>query len=117
MKIKIDENLPVETIDLLRRRGHDAITVIEQDLGGHSDSEVAAAVRREGRLLISLDLDFSDVRVYPPEDFHGIIVLRLGRQDKNHVLEIMERLVVHMVAESPEGHLWIVEEHQIRIRP
>jgi predicted nuclease of predicted toxin-antitoxin system len=103
MKIKIGENLPVEAAELLGRHGHDALMAIEQNLGGRSDFEVAAVLRKEGRLLITLDLDFSDVRLYPPEDFPGIIVLRLGRQDKTHVLEVLRRVVVHMTAETPRA--------------
>ena len=34
MRFKIDENLPVEAAELLRQAGHDAVTVLEQHLGG-----------------------------------------------------------------------------------
>ncbi len=30
MRFKIDENLPVEVAELLRRLGHDATTILEQ---------------------------------------------------------------------------------------
>ena len=34
MKFKIDENLPVEIAELLRQKGYEATTVMEQSLGG-----------------------------------------------------------------------------------
>ena len=34
MKFKIDENLPREVAALLRDAGHDAMTVVDQGLGG-----------------------------------------------------------------------------------
>lgn len=37
MKFKIDENLPVEVAELLRQAEHDAVTVLEQHLGGKAD--------------------------------------------------------------------------------
>ncbi len=65
---------------------------------------------------MTLDLDFADIRVYPPEEFSGLIVLRLRRQDKIHVLKVVTRLMEMSFRESPDKHLWIVEEERVRIR-
>ena len=46
--------------------------------------------------FITVDPDLADLRVYPPEDYSGIIVLRLNRQDKRHVLEIIETSSNHV---------------------
>jgi len=116
MKLKIDENLPIEAVDSLRHAGHDTATVSEQDLGGASDLDVAAVCQREKRALITLDTDFADIRAYPPEQFPGLIVLRLHRQEKNHVLEVLDHLMRVLSREPLERHLWIVEETRIRIR-
>ena len=116
MKFKVDENLPVEVAELLRQAGHDAATVLEQHLSGSADSDVALVCQREERILVTLDLDFADIRAYPPVQFPGIVVLRLKQQDKPHVLEILSRLMRVFPDEPLERHLWIVEERQIRIR-
>lgn len=68
------------------------------------------------RALVTLDVDFANVRRYPPSDHHGLIVLRLGRQDKLHVLAILRRLIPLLEREPIEKRLWIVEEERIRIR-
>lgn len=116
MKVKVDENLPHEVADLFRQAGHDAATVDEEGLGGKSDAVVASFVKREERLLVTLDLDFSDIRAYPPEQYSGLVVLRLNSQDKLHVLRVIERLIPVLSSEDPKGHLWIVEEDRVRIR-
>ncbi len=116
MRFKIDENLPVEVAELLRRLGHDATTILEQHLGGSADPKVASVCQQERRILVTLDLDFADIRVYPPEEFSGLIVLRLRRQDKIHVLKVVTRLMEMSFRESPDKHLWIVEEERVRIR-
>lgn len=114
---KIDENLPIEIRELLRRGGFDALTVVDQNLGGHPDPDVAAVCRSEGRVLLTFDLDFADTTRYPPADYAGIIVLRLTRQDKVHVVDVVTALVPHLVDEAAlRGRLWIVEETRIRIR-
>lgn len=116
MKFKIDENLPVEVAELLQQAGYDALTVLDQALGGEVDSKIGTICQREGRIIVTLDLDFADIRAYPPKDFSGLIVLRLKRQDKLHVLEIVKRLLKTLQHESPVNKLWIVGEHRVRIR-
>jgi len=116
MQFKIDENLHSDAADLLRQHGHDALTVHEQGLRGGADSDIAEVCRQEERAIVTLDLDFSDIRVYPPEDYHGIIVLRLNDQSRASVLNVLGRIIPMFDTESPVGHLWIVDEHQVRIR-
>ena len=116
MRFKVDENLPVEVAEALRQSGHDAVTVLEQQHGGSADARLAALCQQEGRVLVTLDMDFADIRTYPPAAFPGLIVLRLGRQDKLHVLDVLARLLQVLRSELLDGTLWIVEENRIRIR-
>ena len=116
MKFKIDENLPVEIADLLRSSGHDADTVHDEGLVGSPDANVIGACKSEGRCLITLDLDFSDMRAYTPSDLHGLIIFRLRRQDKTHVIEIARRMISLLEIEPLEQRLWIVDEERVRIR-
>ncbi len=116
MRFKIDENLPIEIADLLREAGYDALTVQEQHLDGSSDPEIATVCKEEERALVTLDTDFADIRTYPPNDYPGIIVLRLRQQDKQHVLNSFESIALLFAHEQLEGNLWIVEEQHIRIR-
>ncbi len=90
MKFKVDENLPVETADILQAAGHEADTVYTEGIAGAADAAIAQICRKENRALITLDLGFSDIRSYPPSEFEGIIVLRVTRQDKLHVLTIIQ---------------------------
>ncbi len=116
MKFKIDENLPVEVAELLQREDYDTFTVLDQRLGGEADSDIATICQQENRIIVTLDLDFADIRAYPPRDFAGLIVLRLKQQDKPHVLKVVEQLLKTLQSESPEKKLWIVGERRIRIR-
>ena len=116
MRFKVDENLPVEVAALLRAAGHEADTVTEEGVGGSQDPDLATLIQREGRALITLDLGFADIRAYPPQQYHGLVVLRLPRQDKKHVVNICERLVPSLSKEPLRGRLWIVEATRIRVR-
>jgi len=116
MKFKIDENLSVEVAHLLRTAQYNAFTVPEQHLGGKPDSDIARICQQEERCLITLDQDFADIRTYPPEEYSGLIVLRLNRLDKYYVLNVITKLIKTLGNEPLKGHLWIVEEDRIRIR-
>lgn len=116
MKFKTDENMPVEAADDLRQAGHDAVTVADQQLAGHPDIRVAEVCKAEGRAVVTLDLDFSDIRVYPPNDYAGIIVLRPSVQTITNIRRLIAQVIALLPAEPLASHLWIVDEGQIRIR-
>ena len=116
MKFKIDENLPTEVAQRLQEAGYDAATVLDQQLGGEADVNLAYVCQQEKRVIITLDLDFADIRSYPPQAYAGLIVLRLKQQDKLYVLQVVERLLKALKEEAVEHKLWIVDEERIRIR-
>ncbi len=115
MMLKIDENLHPEIGELFRKRGDDVASVYDQGLRGHEDSEIAAICRSEGRVLLTLDLDFSDIRHYPPADYPGIIVMRLRSKGRASVRSVLNQVLIHLDVEPIEGKLWIVDEQGIRI--
>jgi len=116
MRFKIDENLPVEVADLLRHAGHDALTVWDQHLQGGDDKDISAVCQAEKRAIVTLDVGFADIRTYCPDQFSGLIVLRLKQQDKLHVLAVVNRVLPLFSTETLDHHLWIVDEERIRIR-
>lgn len=116
MRFKLDENLHPDVAETLRQQGHDALTVFEQGLRGHADDDVAEVCRREGRTLITLDLDFANVRDYPPGDSPGIIVLRLASTGRTTLLRAIGRILPLLLTEPLSGHLWIVDDSRVRIR-
>ena len=116
MRFKIDENLPQEVAQLLCEHGHDAVSVFDETLSGLKDPALFEVCQQEGRVLMTLDLDFANIQAYPPPTAAGIVVLRLLRQDKSWVLEVVERLIPALAMNQVPQTLWIVEEDRIRIR-
>lgn len=116
MKFKIDQNLPIEAADLLTAAGHDAMTVYQQSLGGVPDERIVEVCKHEDRILITADLDLSDIRRYPPSQAPGYIVLRLPRQGKQAVLDLLVKVIPMLALRPINGRLWIVEPERLRIR-
>ena len=94
----------------LRAAGYDAMTVLEQSMGGEPDPNVYRVCQVEERVLVTLDLDFADIRSYPPRSSAGIIVLRFARQEKFYVLENFDRVIQLLGQEMIDRRLWIVDE-------
>jgi len=116
MKFKIDENLPVEFAEILQAAGYDAVTVVDEKLKGESDADLVKVCQREERILVTLDLDFSNLQTYPPQEYAGFIVFRVHRQDKPHLIEVFRRTISLLDREQISHKLWIVEETRVRIR-
>ncbi|MCB0195680.1 MAG: DUF5615 family PIN-like protein [Anaerolineae bacterium] len=116
MKFKVDENLPIEVAEVLQQAGYDAATIYDQNMVGEADENIASVCQLEKRTIVTLDTDFADIRAYLPEEYFGIIVMRLRQQDKLYVLDIVKRWIKVLSEETLIGHLWIVDEKQIRIR-
>ncbi|MGB2635163.1 MAG: DUF5615 family PIN-like protein [Candidatus Acidiferrum sp.] len=116
MKFKIDENLPLEFATCLGRAGFDAETVTSEKLSGAEDTVVFDHCQREERILITLDLGFANVRLYPPKSHMGIIVFRPSTQDKATLISLLLRFFPLLTTRSPVQQLWVVEIDRVRYR-
>jgi predicted nuclease of predicted toxin-antitoxin system len=115
-RFKVDENLPREARALLREAGHDAQTVHDERLVGHPDAGILDVCLNEDRVLITLDLDFADIRQYPPSAHRGIWVLRPATQSIEKTLSVLKGALALMRDEPTAHRLWIVESSRVRIR-
>src|SRR5688500_16026070 len=99
MRFKLDENQPEALVADLATAGHDAATCVQEGIADVGDPSIAAHAAAEGRILITFDLDFSDVRRYPPASHPGIVILRLHSQD----IRTCRQAVARLLAGVPEA--------------
>ena len=116
MRPKLDESMPNDAADALRTAGWECDTVHDEGMSGADDSLVASVCRTEGRVLFTLDLDFADIRAYPPSGYPGIVVLRPDRPSRDGVLALLARALPVLSKEWVAHQLWIVEASRIRTR-
>jgi predicted nuclease of predicted toxin-antitoxin system len=93
LAFKVDENLPEDVAAASRDAGYEASTATSQGLAGIEDARLTELVRQEGRVPVTLDVDFGDIRAYPPDEYPGIIVIRMARKDKPRILAAIRRLL------------------------
>jgi predicted nuclease of predicted toxin-antitoxin system len=76
MKLKLDENLSRHLKPVLIGLGHDVLTAADENLLSHPDTKIAQAAKDEQRMFLTLDVEFADLRKYPPGSHPGVIPSR-----------------------------------------
>ncbi|QXD16311.1 DUF5615 family PIN-like protein [Rhodocaloribacter litoris] len=101
---------------LLRQAGYEADRITDQGLSGAHDDVVWQRVCADQRFFITLDLDFSDVRRFPPGTHAGILLLRPSNRSRDAVAVVLTRVLREHVLENLKGCLVVADEQHTRIR-
>lgn len=116
MRLKLDENIPADASVVARELGHDVDTVNAEGLTGAPDVDVLAAASGDGRLLLTLDRGFGDVRAHPPGTHAGIVVLRTSSQDPAMVKDALRAFLASGELGDLAGCVVVVRGHLVRVR-
>ena len=119
MRFLIDANLPRAAIVVCQKFGHQVEFARDIGMAAAPDEQIAARARESGAALLTRDLDFGDVRRYPPDQYQGIVVLRLP---DTAVAEEIAAVLKRFLSEpgfiaSLAGRLAVVEGDGVRFRP
>jgi predicted nuclease of predicted toxin-antitoxin system len=116
VRFKLDENLSVELCADLRSAGHSADTVHDEGLTGAPDTVILDRVRQEQLTLLTMDNGIADIRVYPPERYSGIVLIRPDDSGRAAVRAFVRRHLAVLLQTDLIGHLVVVTERGIRWR-
>ncbi len=116
MRIKVDEDLPQAVAQMLRRLGHQAVTVVKQEMGGTKDPALWQVVQTEQRFLVTADKGFADVRRYVPGTHAGVLLLRPDQDGIRPVIELLEQVLASYDLEALAGAVTVVTPRGVRIR-
>jgi predicted nuclease of predicted toxin-antitoxin system len=119
MRFLIDANLPRAAIVVCQKFGHQVEFARDIGLAAASDEQIAARANQSSAALLTRDMDFADVRRYPPDQYPGIVVLRLpDTAVALEIVRVLERfLMVPEFLEALAGRLAIVEVDRVRFFP
>ena len=116
MKIKLDENLSRHLKAELGSLGFDIDTVADEGLLSQPDDVVGAAAAASGRVLFSIDIQFADLRKYPPGSHPGIVLFRPRRRSILRVRDLVLTFAGTFPREQLVGNVVVVEEGKVRVR-
>ncbi len=83
-----DENISPESADHLENLGYPCHSLRREGPWRLSDSEIVAMAQREGRIILTHDLDFGEIYYFAMGGEVGIIVLRLRHQTVEAVSDV-----------------------------
>ncbi|WP_341524985.1 DUF5615 family PIN-like protein [Nostoc sp. UHCC 0302] len=110
MNLKLDENIDLRVVSLLRLAGHDVANISGQGLSSAPDGEVIDVCRREGRCLVTCDRGFGNRLKYNLSDYAGIVIIHLpSRPNFTFWQEAIETLIQELNTAEVTGKLWIIQ--------
>ena len=118
MRFLIDACLPRDFTPLLVSYGHASIDVRDVGMRRADDPDIAAHARAHQLCLLTEDWGFADIRIYPPAQYFGIVVIETADNGIDEKLAALYNLLerTEIVAALP-GRLAIVTPARIRLRP
>jgi predicted nuclease of predicted toxin-antitoxin system len=116
VKLKLDENLSRHLKDILGMLQHDVITAADENLLSQPDTALAAAANSEGRMLLTLDLEFGDLRKYPPGNHPGIILFRPRSFGPLAVNRFVDEFIRDINLELLAGCVVVIDPTRVRVR-
>jgi predicted nuclease of predicted toxin-antitoxin system len=116
MRAKVDEDLLRTATVVLRERGHDAVSVLDQGMGGWKDPDLWEAVQVERRFLMTADKGFADIRRHPSGTHAGVLLLRPDEDGIRPMVDLLERVLRRYDLAALRGSIAVVSPRGVRVR-
>ena len=117
MNFLLDENLPLSFINDLTKLGFSVEHVINIGLRGKSDKEIAEYARQNQTIIITKDIKFGSLLMYPKGSNYGVIILRAPiRFKKEQLFQILQSFLISIPKADLIKSVVIVQVGRYRIR-
>jgi predicted nuclease of predicted toxin-antitoxin system len=113
----IDACLPREVATIAGAAGHAAVDVRDIGMRQAGDPEIAAHAQANQFCLLTEDWGFADIRVYPPEQYSGIVVFETDNSIDQKLTAVRNLFDREDIVQALLGRLAIVTISKIRLRP
>jgi predicted nuclease of predicted toxin-antitoxin system len=117
MKFLGDVGVSTSTLRALREAGYDAVHLREQNLHRLPDKAILEKALKEGRIVLTFDLDFGDLLATSGGRLPSVIIFRLYNQTPSNVTKRLFDLLPVETQRLEAGALFIVEDARYRMRP
>ena len=109
MRFLADENFRLDVIKFLKTAGHDVEGVIPQT----PDEIVADSLKKEKRVLLTNDADFSQTLKFPPHEYPGILIFRIHPPSLEKFKRAIRNFFDTRSAHKINGKTFLVEENSV----
>ncbi len=116
MRFLLDMNLPPAIADRLRAEGHDAIHALDAGFGNFSDRDLFERAAKDGRIVVTFDLDFGEIGGAADRSASGVVLLRLRLARQSSLWDRLRVAIAEAGDAMETGAFVVVEDARIRIR-
>ena len=116
IRLLANMNISPKTVHALRQQGWDIVRVSELLPVDATDEEILELARREGRVVVTQDLDFSALLVLGGYDRPSLVTLRLSVSDPDVITERLLKVLLQIEDELQEGCATTIEDVSVRVR-
>jgi predicted nuclease of predicted toxin-antitoxin system len=116
MRLLADMGISMGLVYWLRSAGHEVIHLQEQRLHRLPDGDIFAKAAGEHRVILTFDLDFSEIVALSHGANVSAIIYRLNNTRTTFVIERTKNVLQQASDALDSGAIVIVEDSRIRIR-
>lgn len=116
MKFLVDMPLSPALAAWLRGLGHDAVHASERGLHDAPDEGVMAGAEREGRVIVTADLDYPRLLALARAAAPGVVLFRDGEWGEDEVRARLTTLLAGIPEADLQRSIVIVERSRVRRR-
>jgi len=119
MKFLADMGVSQRTVLWLRQMGHDAVHLREEKLHKLPDEQILEKGLREGRIVLTFDLDFGEIMAKAGSSCPSVIIFRLADGTPMNVNTHLQKVLQDNSDQLAAGAIISVEEkkHRVRLLP
>ncbi|PMB17136.1 DUF5615 family PIN-like protein [Fischerella thermalis] len=116
MKFLADMGISPRTVNWLKAAGYDALHLIEEGLERLPDNKILVKARSEGRILLTVDLDFGYLLAISGAILPSVIIFRLGNESYEIINERMAVVLNQFEEDLAAGAVISVNDNAVRVR-
>lgn len=116
MKFLADMGVSPRAVQTLRGQGFDIDHIAEREEPRASDSRILALARKDGRTVITFDLDFARLMALSLAPLPSVIIFRTSDQGPDLVVERLAEIAQRFGTEIEAGVILVVENERYRTR-
>jgi predicted nuclease of predicted toxin-antitoxin system len=114
IKLLADENIPKKTVEALKQREIDIVSVADSS-SGLSDRAVIELANNENRVIVTFDKDFGELIFRERLEAKGLILLRFAPVSPEHIAERIAHIMAQKI--QIENKIIVVREDSVRVVP
>ncbi len=116
MKFLADMGVSMTVVQRLRESGYDAIHLREEGLQRFPDPDILEKARQEERIILTFDLDFSDLLAASADRLPSVIIFRLQNTTPPFVSSRLLAVLLECTEELATGAIVTVQDSRYRLR-